>query len=132
MAVNGVQPTAAILECPFDRLISTVANRFAVMGLPAFPFAHALVFWGGVQHGFNGFAHNPEEYAAGVRCPVLLLHGEKDPRVSREQAEAIFRNLAGDREFAVFAGVGHESYLGADPEGWKRIVARFLSEKVDR
>jgi alpha-beta hydrolase superfamily lysophospholipase len=130
ITVNGVQPGAAILECPFDRLLSTVANRFKAMGLPASPFAQALVFWGGLQHGFDGFAHNPVEYARGVNCPVLLMHGEEDPRVSPEQAEAIFQSLAGEKEFVLFAGTGHESYLAAQPEAWKREVRRFLARQA--
>ncbi len=77
IAVNGVRPDAIIVECPFDRLLSTASNRFAAMGLPAFPAAHLLIFWGGVQQGFNAFRHNPVEYARNVACPVLLLHGPK-------------------------------------------------------
>ncbi|HKM56418.1 MAG TPA: alpha/beta hydrolase, partial [Isosphaeraceae bacterium] len=47
IAENGVQPEAVVVECPFDRLLSTVENRFSAIGLPAFPCAHLLVFWGG-------------------------------------------------------------------------------------
>jgi alpha-beta hydrolase superfamily lysophospholipase len=126
IAVNGVRPDAVIVECPFDRLLSTASNRFAAMGLPAFPAAHLLIFWGGVQHGFNAFRHNPVEYARNVRCPVLLLHGAKDARVTQAQAESIFQNLPGDKEFIVFPNAGHESYLGAAPGLWTESVSRFL------
>jgi uncharacterized protein len=126
IAVNGVRPTAIIVECPFDRLLSTAANRFAAMGLPAFPGAHLLIFWGGLQHGFNAFRHNPVEYARAVHCPVLLLHGAKDTRVTRAQAESIFENFPGEKEFTVFAHAGHESYLGAAPGQWTESVSRFL------
>jgi alpha-beta hydrolase superfamily lysophospholipase len=127
IAVNGVRPSAVIVECPFDRLVSTAANRFAAMGLPAFPAAHLLIFWGGVQHGFNGFRHNPVEYARQVRCPVLLLHGAKDARVTREQAESIFRSFPGKKEFTLFPDAGHESYLGAAPALWAESISRFLA-----
>jgi uncharacterized protein len=126
IAANGVRPSAVILECPFDRLLSTAANRFAAMGLPAFPAAHLLIFWGGAQHGFNAFRHNPVDYARDVKCPVLLLHGAKDARVTQAQAESIFQSLAGDKEFVVFAKAGHESYLAAAPEKWRESVSRFL------
>jgi pimeloyl-ACP methyl ester carboxylesterase len=126
VALQGVQPAAVIAECPFDRLLSTVENRFAAFGLPAFPLAHLLVFWGGVQQGFNGFAHNPADYAQAVTCPVLLLHGDADPRVTREQLLRVHDNLAGTKKLEWFAGVGHESYLAAQPEKWKDTVERFL------
>jgi alpha-beta hydrolase superfamily lysophospholipase len=130
IAEHGARPDAVVLECPFDKLLSTVKNRFSAMGLPSFPFAQLLVFWGGVQHGFNGFNHNPVEYAEHVRCPVLLLQGGEDPRVTTEQAEAIFANLRGEKEFQLFPGVGHESYGAARPELWNLTVARFLARHL--
>jgi alpha-beta hydrolase superfamily lysophospholipase len=124
----GIQPRAVIVECPFDRLLATVENRFAALGVPAFPSAPLLVFWGGVQHGFNGFRHNPVEYARAVRCPVLLMHGEKDPRVTQEQAHAIYQNLSGVKRFALFPGVGHQSCFKERPDLWNQTVSQFLSE----
>ena len=82
---HQIDPDALILECPFDRLLSTVQNRFKAMQVPAFPCAQLLVFWGGLQQGYNGFQFNPAEYASEVRCPVLLLHGDKDSRVTLAQ-----------------------------------------------
>ena len=128
----GIRPDAVILECPFDRLISTVGNRFTAMGLPAFPFAQLLVFWGGVQNGFNGFQHNPAEYAKRVRCPLLLMHGQDDPRVTVQQASAIFQNIPADKEFKLLPSVGHESYVRATPELWTRTVERFLNSAKAR
>jgi hypothetical protein len=53
VALRGISPAALVLECPFDRLLSSVENRFAIMGLPPVPVARLLVFWGGIQHGFK-------------------------------------------------------------------------------
>ena len=115
VALHGVRPQAVVIECPFDRLLNTVGNRFAAMGLPAFPGAHLMVFWGGVQHGFNGFSHNPVDYAAKVNCPVLQMHGALDARVTTAQAEAVFAAFGGPKQFELFAGAGHESYLARSP-----------------
>jgi alpha-beta hydrolase superfamily lysophospholipase len=124
----GVEADACVLECPFDRMLSAVKVRFAALGVPAFPGAHLMVFWGGVQQGFNGFGHNPDEYARGVMCPVLLLNGSDDPRVGRDQVDAVYDNLAGKKALHVFDGLGHESYAAARPEEWKGQVRRFLGE----
>lgn len=99
------------------------------MGLPAFPCAQILIFWGGVQQGFNGFNHNPADYAQNVRCPVLLLHGDRDPRVTGAQIEAVHQGLKGEKHLEIFKGVEHESYAAARPEQWKQAVARFLARK---
>jgi alpha-beta hydrolase superfamily lysophospholipase len=128
IAALGIEPSAVIVECPFDRLLSTAENRFRSMGLPSFPAAQLLIFWGGVQLGFNGFRHNPADYACSVRCPVLFLHGAQDHRVTPEQARSVFDNLAGQKAFVTFPTAGHESLLANDAELWTKSVSHFLAE----
>jgi alpha-beta hydrolase superfamily lysophospholipase len=126
----GLCPDALVLECPFDRLLSTVEARFEAMGVPAFPAARLLVFWGGVQHGFDGFAHNPADYARAVRCPALFLHGERDPRVRVAQVEAVAAAVRGPHQTVIFTGLGHESYVSARPRQWREAVSGFLAARL--
>jgi hypothetical protein len=123
---HQVQADGLIIEAIFDNILSTVQNRFKAMGLPSFPAAHLLIFWGSVYLGVVGFRHNPLEYAAAVRCPALLLHGVNDPRATLSQAKAVFEKLGGPRYWEEFAGVGHESYLKFNPDQWKGAVSQFL------
>lgn len=130
VAAFGVAPSGLILECPFDRLLTTVQNRFRLLGVPSFPAAQLLVFWGGRQAGFNGFSHNPVDYARAVKCPVLLMNGDQDQRARLEDARAVFDALPDRKRMKVFAGLGHESYLAAQPEIWKAEVHTFLQEQL--
>lgn len=130
VAVEGVMPDAIIVEGPFNRLLDTVRNRFGSMGLPQFPGAELVVFWGGAQQGFNGFAHNPVEYARSIKRLTLVMHGERDPRVTVEQAREIYEQLGARKEFVSFLGAGHESLLANAPQVWKETVSRFLSENM--
>ncbi len=130
LAVYRVEPDAVVLECPFDRLLSTVKARFRTMGVPPFPAAHLMVFWGGLQQGYNAFRHNPVEYARRVKCPALLLYGEDDLRVSRLEIGSVFAALGGEKEMHVFRGVGHESYAALRPDEWKGYVAPFLHSRA--
>lgn len=132
VAHEGVQPDVILMECPFDQLLGTVKHRFTAMGLPSFPCAQMLVFWGGVQHGMNGFAHNPVEFATKVDCPVLLMHGENDKRVSVPEVQAVFQALAGEKHLEIFPGVGHESCHRTRPDLWTRHVAEFLDGNCRR
>jgi alpha-beta hydrolase superfamily lysophospholipase len=129
-AQEGARPDALILESPFDSLLNTVRNRFDAMSLPAFPSAELMVFWGGVQHGFDGFAHNPADYASSVRCPTLLMYGESDPRVTAGQSLAIYDHLnpEGGKVRVAFAGARHESLIASDRDKWVQSVDRFLRE----
>jgi alpha-beta hydrolase superfamily lysophospholipase len=126
LATQDVLPDGVILESVFGRMLETVRNRFALMGVPAFPGAELLVFWGGAQLGYSGFSHNPEEYARSCQCPTLLLHGSEDRHARLEEAKAILENLAGEKELVVFEGAGHKSLASAAPAQWREAVETFL------
>lgn len=126
IAYEGVESDGVIIENAFDRLLNTVRNRFGLIGLPAFPAAEMLVFWGGVQQGFNGFKHNPDEYARSVKCPVLMMAGEHDSRVTVAQARHLFDNLDCQKTFKTF-DVGHEVMALVRPLEWRETVTTFLN-----
>jgi alpha-beta hydrolase superfamily lysophospholipase len=120
-------PASAMIECPFGSMYKTVCARFKIMGAPTIPMAGMLVFWGGMQNGFWAFNNNPEEYAKNVTCPVLLMYGEKDNRVSREEIDTIYSNLKGKKQLVTFPLAGHENYLKKYKAQWGDDVKSFLS-----
>lgn len=127
IAALNIKPAGIILECPFDRMLTTAENRFETMGLPSFPAAQLLIFWGGRQFGFDGFANNPCDFARSVHCPASQMHGMRDPRVTPTQAKRVFDAMAGRKQWVEFASAGHESYLASDPDLWRESVREFLS-----
>jgi uncharacterized protein len=129
-AAHGATADAVVLECPFDRLLTTVTHRFELMGVPSFPFARLLLFWGGVQNGFDAFDHNPVDYAAAVRCPTLLMHGDLDRLVRTAEAKAVFAALPGPKQWELFPDVGHQSYCSSAPNRWSEVVAAFLDKSL--
>ncbi|MCX5787677.1 MAG: alpha/beta fold hydrolase [Elusimicrobia bacterium] len=121
-----VEARAVILEAPFDRMLCAVRHRLNRRWLPADPLAEFLLFWGGVQTHFNGFRHNPVEYARGVRCPALLLFGDKDPNISLAETEEIYGNLPAAKSLHVFHGAAHQLLATARPTEWRQAVRAFL------
>jgi uncharacterized protein len=120
-----IDVNSVIIECPFGSMYKTVSARFRMMGVPAFPMAGILTFWGGVQLGFWGFSHNPAEYATQIKTPVLLLFGEKDDRVSMEETSEIFLNLKGDKKLVTYPDLGHDVFNGNELK-WKNDVLEFI------
>ncbi len=127
VGVLGSPVDGLIVEAPFATLRSAIINRFHSLGVPSFGMVDLLVFWGGVQQGFNGFLHNPVNYARRVRVPTLLLLGHLDQRVLMPEGQAIADALGGEKEFEIFPGLGHESLIRGDRERWTRIIHGFLS-----
>jgi pimeloyl-ACP methyl ester carboxylesterase len=61
-----------------------------------------------------------------VRCPTLVVHGERDARAPRPVAEALHRGIPGSR-LVVLPGVGHMVNLEARTE-----TAALVREVVTR
>jgi uncharacterized protein len=129
---GSVAPDGVILEAVFDTMRHAIRNRFAAMGVPAFPAAELLVFWGGRQWGFDGFAHNPAGYARSLRAPALFLHGADDPRATLADGRRVFDAVPGPKRFLTFEGAGHGSCLARHPAAWRAAVAQFLDEAARR
>lgn len=129
-AINDthIEPKAIIIECPFATMYETVAIRFKNMGIPTFPMAHLLMFWGGAENGFCAYSHNPVDYAKGIHCPVLLQYGEKDERVARDETDRIFANLNQPKQLITYPLSGHDDYHRQYGMVWANNMTTFLNK----
>lgn len=124
-----IKPTKVILEMPFATLLDAVKGRVKMMGLPQQPISSLLTFWGGTEQGFWAFGHNPMYYAEKISCPVLLQWGLKDPRVTEEETNIIFKHLASHNKLLIkYANSGHQSLCKNEPEKWEQTVNGFLNQ----
>jgi uncharacterized protein len=117
-----------ILELPFARSIDTLRSRVRALHIPSFPLAELIVFWGGLQHGFNAFAHNPVTYAAQVQCPTLIMHGSLDRWTTIDEIKEILQNLSGTKELVLFPDTGHTLLVTVDRSLWKHSVGKILQK----
>ena len=128
VAEEGIQPKGIIIQCPFGSMKDAAKSRFRNIGVPFFGLGHLLVFWGGAQNGFNGFNHNPADYAKKVNIPTLHIWGAKDDRVMRHETDAIFNNLAGEKELVILENGEHSGLVLSEPMKWKSSVRAFLEK----
>ena len=126
IANEKVNPEAVILELPFARLLDAVRSRLRAIRVPTFPMAELMVFWGGVQQGFNGFTHNPANYANQVKCPTLLLQGELDKWTTAAEIAQLLQSFHGFKQLVVFPNTGHSLLVTVDKDLWMRSVDDFL------
>ncbi|HEY9889642.1 MAG TPA: alpha/beta fold hydrolase, partial [Candidatus Obscuribacterales bacterium] len=127
---DGLTVDAALLEMPFAHLMNAVKTRMKAQDFPTWGVAELLVFWGGVQHGYNAFAHNPVRYARALTLPTLILQGEKDRWTRLEEVQDIYHNLPGAKEMVVFPGAGHNLLVTVDQPLWTEAIADFLTSHL--
>jgi len=122
-----INPEKIILEMPFGTIQDAAAGRLKMMGLPPQPLATLITFWGGLEHGFWAFSMKPQEYAASIKCPVLLQWGRNDPRVSKSEEDILFKNISNtNKKFVVYETAGHESLCKKETAKWEAEIASFL------
>ncbi|MBE7383453.1 MAG: alpha/beta fold hydrolase [Leptolyngbya sp. SIO1E4] len=126
----GLQPDAMVLELPFAYLMRAVRTRMRAQEMPSFGMAELLVFWGSLQHGHNGFRHNPVRYAKSVTAPAIVLHGEKDRWTTLADIEKVYQNLQGPKKLVVFPDAGHNLLVTIDRERWTENVQDFLNANM--
>jgi uncharacterized protein len=131
IAQERISPDAIVLELPYARLTNALGTRVRKISHLPIPTTELLVFWGGVQHGFNGFNHNPVDYVLQVKCPTLIMNGKLDPWTSQAEIDEIFNNIKAYKELVTFDRAGHDLLVSIDRQLWERSVERFLSQ-VDR
>ncbi len=126
IAQGKIHPDAIILELPFARLLDAVKSRLKFVKIPTFPTAELLVFWGSIQHRFNGFAHNPVNYAKQVSCPTLVFQGKDDKWTNIPEIKQLTQNIPSDKQLVIFPTAGHELLVTIDSKLWQQSVDNFL------
>ena len=126
---DGLAPDAAVLEMPFAYFMRAVRTRMRAQDFPTIGIAEMLVFWGGIQHGYNGFTHNPIRYAKSVTIPTLILHGEKDRWTTINEIKDIYGNLQGSKELVIFPEAGHNLLFTIDQPHWTKTIEDFLKSQ---
>jgi uncharacterized protein len=128
-AINDfdLKPEKVILEMPFGSLFDAVKGRIRMMHLPEEPFSAMLTFWGGIEQRFWAFNFKPWDYASKITCPILLQWGMNDPRVTQEETNHIFKNIAShQKELIVYTQSAHESLCKKENAKWNDVVGKFL------
>jgi pimeloyl-ACP methyl ester carboxylesterase len=105
-----------VLRAPLTSLVATAQRRF-----PWLPVAWFL------RHRFDNLARAPE-----VRCPVLVVHGDRDRIVPLESGRELAAAIGDHAELIVAAGYGHND-LSIVPDGpFGSRVAAFLADSTTR
>jgi len=100
-------------------------------GLPAFPFAPMIVFFGKQQTGIDVNAVNSvNELQRFNNTPILIMHGTEDDWIPYSQGQALYESAKEPKQFYAIQGAKHFPVLDADPEGIKKVLLDFVHEHL--
>ncbi|NEQ54369.1 MAG: alpha/beta hydrolase [Leptolyngbya sp. SIO3F4] len=127
ISTHIITPDAIILELPFVRLVDAIKSRLSHHKIPTDPTALLMIFWASIQHGVNGFGHNPIGYAKAVDCPTLVIHGAQDKWTSVSDIEALVQTIPDSKQLVVSLDAGHHQLIGMDRQLWDLSISNFLN-----
>ena len=107
---QGRDIMALILESTFSSL-SSVAGRL-------FPILPRGVLLGESYDSLGKITR--------VRCPVLVIHGERDELIPVEEGMTLYRAAPGPKELFLVPGAGHNDVSLAAGEGYTLRIRDFL------
>jgi dipeptidyl aminopeptidase/acylaminoacyl peptidase len=76
---------------------------------------------------------SPITHIENVRCPMLILQGENDPRVPQEESDQVVERLRGlgrRVEYVVYPGEGHGFTKRANAEDAYSRIVKFLTREL--
>lgn len=128
------QVNAVIAQSTYTSLEDTIrASLRQMTGLPAFPFAPLVVFFGERETGIEIEQVRPVD-AIGSISPraVLVVHGAVDELVPVSHAYQLYAAAGEPREMYIIANAGHGGLSQADPEEYERRIVGFLQRYLLR
>lgn len=119
---------ALVADCAFSSAADTVETSVKFFtGLPAFPFAPAIVFWMEREIGGRATDLDATKWIRQIAPrAVLLLQGGADRVVSPESGAKLFAAANEPKELWYEAAVGHAQFLRQMPAQFEERVSGFL------
>ncbi len=129
-AARDGSAAGVIADAPFDTYRNTVLHHAKLFyGLSEFPLITLAMPMIESRARFRVDEVDCLRAAEQIRAPVLVLAGEEDVRMPPEMVKTIYDRAAGQKEFWIIPGEGHEN-RGFGQE-FREKIAGFL-EKVKR
>lgn len=120
---------AVVAECPFSSFAEVARHRIRGffhetpwMGTTtARPIVFGGILYARVRYGIDLGSAAPENFVAGVKTPILIIHGDADDNIPLEQSRAIAARNPEIRLW-VIPGARHTGAASAAPEEFKRLL----------
>lgn len=111
-----------------DNLVDGVR---ALTGLPPFPFAPLVAWFGELEAGLDIRLVRPIDDVGKIAPrPLLLVHGDQDTVVPLENGQALYEAAGEPKQLYIVSGAGHGGFLEADAQGFEQALVDFFRNNL--
>jgi uncharacterized protein len=123
---------AVITQSAYSSIEDNIAEGVQELtGLPPFPFAPLVIFFGQREAGVDIRAVRPVDVIRQIGPrPVLLIHGENDALIPVQNAQRLYDAAQEPKQLYILPGTAHGGFLQAAPDEYPRRTLAFLDEYV--
>jgi fermentation-respiration switch protein FrsA (DUF1100 family) len=128
------QVRALVAESTFTSIEDNVSESItALTGLPPFPFAPLVVWFGEQEAGIDMEQVAPVDAIGTISPrPVLIVHGERDSVISPENAPRLYAAVGEPKEIYLIPDAGHGGLPQVQPEEYRQRVVGFFDRYLLR
>jgi dipeptidyl aminopeptidase/acylaminoacyl peptidase len=122
------QLRAVVAQAAFTSIEENVAVGVRqITGLPPFPFAPLVIFFGEQETGLSIRQVRPiDDIAQIAPRAVLLMHGEQDRLLAPDNSQRLYDAAAEPKELVYFPSSPHGSLTASDQVLWETRTVAFL------
>jgi fermentation-respiration switch protein FrsA (DUF1100 family) len=123
---------AVIAESAFTTLEENINDSmYILLGLPPFPFAPLVVFYGQQETGLDIRAVRPLDVIGQISPrAVLLIHGAKDSVVLVKNSYALYAAAKEPKQLYILPEAAHSGFLQVEPQVYPATILRFLDTSL--
>jgi len=122
---------AIVVESTYTSLEDNITQgMIAKTGLPPFPFAPIMIWFGEHITGLRIHQIRPIDDVAHLKQPILFIHGEQDKIVNVSNSQRLYAAANNPQGLYIVKNAGHAELQRADPLGFERYVLTFLERTL--
>lgn len=122
---------AIIVESTYTSLEDNIAQGMvAKTGLPPFPFAPIMIWFGEHITGLRIHQIRPIDDVVRLKQPILFIHGAQDKTVNVSNSQRLYAAANNPQGLYIVKNAGHAELQRADPFGFERYVLGFLDNTL--
>jgi uncharacterized protein len=128
------QISAVVAESTYPSLEDSLGVTFKQMtGLPPFPFAPLVIFFGEREAGIKMSEVSPvAEIGTISPRPILLVHGGRDTIMPVSNALVLYAAAQAPKALYLAPQAGHGDFMRTDRDGYARRLLEFLKGSLLR
>jgi len=119
---------ATVAESAFTSLEDNIEEGVRELtGLPPFPFAPLVTFFGELETGLDIHQLRPIDDLAQISPrAIMFIHGKNDPVVVVSNSHNLFNAAQDPKAIYIIENASHNGLMDADPAEFERQIVNFL------